>query len=163
LRSALRAYALDVDDPGEVLHKLDRKAHHFEYGTMATVSYAVVDRSRDQVSIALAGHLPPVLAVPAGDVVLAAPQVGPPIGFLSGEGRYHSAVLTLSPGALLCFYTDGLVERRDSTIDVGLRKLRDTVSTAPPETVCAKVMAAMVGAEAVRDDIAVLAMRRDAA
>jgi sigma-B regulation protein RsbU (phosphoserine phosphatase) len=163
LRSALRAYALDVDDPGEVLRKLDRKAHHFEYGTMATVSYAVVDPGHSQVSIALAGHLPPVVAMPDGAVAYAEPLVGPPIGFLRGDGRYQSAVLELPPGALFCFYTDGLVERRDSTIDVGMRKLRETVTAGSPEAVCARVMAVLVGTELVRDDIAVLAMRRDPA
>jgi serine phosphatase RsbU (regulator of sigma subunit) len=160
LRSALRAYALDVEDPGEVLRKLDRKAYHFEYGTMATVSYAVVDRSREQVSIALAGHLPPLVALD-NDADLAELRVGPPIGFQRGDGRYESTVLKLSPGELVCFYTDGLVERRDSTIDAGLAKLRETVNAATPEAVCARVMAVLVGTEIVRDDIAVLAMRRD--
>jgi serine phosphatase RsbU (regulator of sigma subunit) len=162
LRSALRAYALDVEDPGEVLRKLDRKAQHFEYGTMATVSYAVVERDREHVSIALAGHPPPMVAAPNGAVGLTEPLLGPPIGFLRG-GSYQSTVLDLRPGALLCFYTDGLVERRGSTIDAGLLTLRETVTAGPPEAVCAKVMAVLVGTEIVRDDIALLAMRRDPA
>jgi sigma-B regulation protein RsbU (phosphoserine phosphatase) len=163
LRSALRAYALDVEDPGEVLRKLDRKAQHFEYGTMATVSYAVVEPDREHVSIALAGHPPPMVAAPDRAVVLAEPRLGPPIGFLRDGGRYQSSVLELPPGALLCFYTDGLVERRGSTIDAGLRKLRETVTAASPEAVCARVMAVLVSTEIVQDDIAVLTMRRDPA
>jgi sigma-B regulation protein RsbU (phosphoserine phosphatase) len=95
--------------------------------------------------------------------VLTEPGLGPPIGFLRDGDRYQSSVLDLAPGALLCFYTDGLVERRDSTIDAGLRKLRDSVSAASPEAVCARVMAALVGSEIVQDDIAVLTMRRDPA
>jgi putative methionine-R-sulfoxide reductase with GAF domain len=162
LRSALRAYALDVEDPGEVLTKLDRKAQHFEYGTMATVSYAVVDPSLDRISVALAGHLPPMVATPDGAVVFAEPTVGPPIGFLHNR-CYRSTVLELPPGALFCFYTDGLVERRGSTIDDGLLKLRQTVSAANPEAVCARVMAVLVGTDMARDDIAVLMMRRDPA
>ncbi|HEX5401881.1 MAG TPA: GAF domain-containing SpoIIE family protein phosphatase [Pseudonocardiaceae bacterium] len=161
LRSALRAYALDVEEPSEVLRKLDRKAHHFEYGAMATVSYAVVDASRDQVTIALAGHLPPMIAQPDDGVVEPRLHVGPPIGFQ--HGSYRSGVIDLRPGALCCFFTDGLVERRDSTIDAGLGRLRDTLWSGAPDTVCSRVMAAMIGSEAARDDIAVLAMRRDPA
>lgn len=41
LRSVLRAYALDDDDPAEVLGKLDREATHFGIGAMATVAYGV--------------------------------------------------------------------------------------------------------------------------
>jgi phosphoserine phosphatase RsbU/P len=159
LRSALRAYALDTDDPAEVLRKLDRKATHFEYGTPATVSYAVVDADRDRVRIALAGHLPPMVARRRGETVLATASVGPPIGFAQG-GDYRSSELKLSPGGLLCFYTDGLVERRGSTIDDGLDRLRNTVTADPADVVCARVMAALIGNQAVDDDVAVLAMRR---
>jgi serine phosphatase RsbU (regulator of sigma subunit) len=162
LRSALRAYALDVEDPGEVLHKLNRKARHFEYGTMATVAYAVIDQHHEQVTMALAGHPPPVLAEPGGTGTLMERPVGPPIGFPSSDRLYPGSVLELRPGALLCFYTDGLVERRDSTIDVGLQRLCASVSAAEPETVCARVMSDLVGTQAARDDIAMLIVRRDA-
>jgi serine phosphatase RsbU (regulator of sigma subunit) len=45
LRSALRAYALDADDPAEVLTRLDRKIPHFEAGSLATIIYAMVIRA----------------------------------------------------------------------------------------------------------------------
>jgi serine phosphatase RsbU (regulator of sigma subunit) len=86
--------------------------------------------------------------------------VGPPIGFAEGRHR-PSTVLELRPGALLCFYTDGLVERRDSDIDHGLRRLCAAVTSVDPEAVCARVMATLVGTEPARDDIALLVVRRD--
>jgi serine phosphatase RsbU (regulator of sigma subunit) len=159
LRSALRAYALDVEDPAEVLRRLDRKAKHFEFGTMATVSYAVVDRGRDRVNIALAGHLPPMIAEPTGEVILADLPVGRPTGF-SDDSSYRATEVDLHPGAVICFYTDGLVERRNRTIDEGLDRLRNTITATTPEMVCARVMSVLVGNERARDDIAVLAMRR---
>ncbi|HEX5120808.1 MAG TPA: GAF domain-containing SpoIIE family protein phosphatase [Pseudonocardiaceae bacterium] len=160
LRSALRAYALDVADPAQVLRKLDRKANHFEYGTMATVCYAVIDASRELMTIALAGHVPPLVAAPGADAVFTQPPIGPPIGFSDGAGNYVNWVVTLPPGAAVCFFTDGLVERRGSPIDTGLDLLRTTVDAAAPEVVCARVMAALVGTHAASDDIAVLTMRR---
>jgi phosphoserine phosphatase RsbU/P len=160
LRSALRAYALDVDDPAQVLRKLDRKAHHFEYGTMATVCYAVVDASRDWMTLALAGHPPPAIVAPGTDAVFTQPPIGPPIGFAGGGGHYADSVVGLPQRAVVCFYTDGLVERRGSPIDDGLDLLLATVEPGAPEMVCARVMAALVGTRAASDDVAVVAMRR---
>jgi phosphoserine phosphatase RsbU/P len=56
MRSALRAYALEADDPAEVLDKLDRKMQHFEFGAMATVLYAVCDPELKWARIVSAGH-----------------------------------------------------------------------------------------------------------
>lgn len=159
LRSALRAYALDEPDPAHVLAKLDRKARHFEVGVMATVSYAVVSPDRAQVTVSLAGHLPPVRVEPGGAGELMTLPVAPPIGF-PHEGPYPSGKLDLPTGAVLCFFTDGLVERRDSTIDDGLARLCAAVTAEEPEAVCSRVMAELVGMEKARDDIALLAVRR---
>lgn len=159
LRSALRAYALDVDDPGTVLAKLDRKANHFEDGAMATVSYAVVSPGRGEVRLALAGHLPPVFVAPGAAAVLVDAAVGHPIGF-PGGANYPTTSLALPPDAVLCFYTDGLVERRDSLIDEGLARLCRAVTATAPESVCARVMFDLVGNRSARDDIAILVMRR---
>lgn len=159
LRSALRAYALDVDAPAEVLRKLDRKATHFEFGTMVTVSYAVVDPGREHVTMALAGHPPPVIAETGRDAGLIHPPVGLPIGVRHDSG-YQDFTMELRPGAVLCFYTDGLVERRGSAIDTGLERLCSVITASPAEAVCARVMASLIGTRAAEDDVAILAMRR---
>lgn len=159
LRSALRAYALDYPDPAEVLGKLDRKASHFEHDTMATVAYAIIDKATGRMSLAVAGHLPPVLAVPGAETRFADVHVGPPIGFdLGGTGR-RSTVVELPPGTLFVLYTDGLVERRDQDLDIGLERLRKVVVPTGPETACGQIMATMVGDQPATDDIAVVAIR----
>ncbi|OXM53170.1 PP2C family protein-serine/threonine phosphatase [Amycolatopsis alba] len=158
LRSALRAYALESDDPAEVLSKLDRKVQHFEPGTLATVVYGLVTASRDKVAISLAGHLPPVLAAPDRPSAFVDVPVDPPIG-VTGPRRRRT-VVDLPPGGSLVFYTDGLVERRDQLIDLGLQRLVDVVTPEQPGVVCARVMAALVGATPAQDDIALLAARR---
>ncbi len=66
----------------------------------------------------------------------------------------------VEPGALLCFYTDGLVERRKSPIDEGLARLCEAVIAEPPDAACASVMGALVGARSAPDDIALLIFRR---
>jgi sigma-B regulation protein RsbU (phosphoserine phosphatase) len=70
------------------------------------------------------------------------------------------ATIDLSPGTLVCFYTDGLIERRAQTIDQGLEQLCQAVTAQPLDAACAAVMAALVGSEPARDDIALLMVRR---
>jgi serine phosphatase RsbU (regulator of sigma subunit) len=159
IRSALRAYALESDDPAEVLSKLDRKVHHFEPGALATVVYGLMPASRDSVAISLAGHLPPVLAIRDRPSVFIDAPVDPPIGVTGPKRR--STKIDLPPGSVLALYTDGLVERRDHLIDVGLRRLADVVTAEPPGVVCARVMAALVGTTPAQDDIALLVARRE--
>ena len=160
MRSALRAYALQSADPAKVLDRLDRKMQHFEPGAMATVAYAVFDRSMDRAHIASAGHLAPFFAAPGQPAVLAEVAGGLMIGVDPGIRRRVTTV-KVPPGTLLCFYTDGLVERPEIPLDEGLAKLCQAVTAEPPESVCASVMAAMVGTESARDDIALLVFRRE--
>jgi serine phosphatase RsbU (regulator of sigma subunit) len=160
MRSALRAYALEARDPGEVLDRLDRKMQHFEPGALATVMYAVFDPALDRVHVASAGHLPPVIAATGQAGVLADIAGGLMIGVDAGARR-RTTTVKIAPGTVLCFYTDGLVERREFPIDEGLARLCHAVVAEPPDAVCASVMGAMVGADAAPDDIALLILRRE--
>jgi putative methionine-R-sulfoxide reductase with GAF domain len=159
MRSALRAYALDSDDPATVLARLDRKMQYFEPGALATVLYAVFDPGLGQMRICSAGHYPPVIAHPGRPAELADISPGLLIGAAPGAQR-QVATIEISPGTLVCFYTDGLIERRGHTIDHGLARLCRAVTAQPPDTACAMVMAALVGSEPVPDDIALLMFRR---
>jgi serine phosphatase RsbU (regulator of sigma subunit) len=60
----------------------------------------------------------------------------------------------------LCFYTDGLVERRKTPLDVGLQRLCDAVVARPVESVSASIMGRLVGDNPPDDDIALLVLRR---
>jgi serine phosphatase RsbU (regulator of sigma subunit) len=159
MRSALRSYALESGDPAEVLAKLDRKMQHFESGALATVLYAVFDRELDRVHFSSAGHLPPVAASPGQHGELADVTPDLMIGIDAGSER-HVTTVKLPLGGLLCFYTDGLVERPDLPIDDGLARLCQAVVAQPPDSACAAVMAAMIGNEPARDDVALLIVRR---
>lgn len=160
MRSALRAYALETTDPAEVLRKLDRKMQHFEPEATATVQYAVGDPAMARVRVSSAGHWPPVLAPPG---LPARPlDVQPDLLIGSGEDLdRHTTTVSLCPGDLLCFYTDGLIERRDRSIRDGIARLCDAVYAGPPEAVSAAVMAALIGREPAGDDVALLLVRRD--
>lgn len=159
MRSALRAYALETADPAEVLARLDRKMQYFEPDAMATVLYAVFEPGLDSMHVALAGHFPPVIARPGQPAELAEVRTGAPIGVAPGVQRPVTTV-PVPPGALLCFYTDGLIERPGEIIDDGLERLCQAVTAQSPEAACAAVMRALAGREPARDDIALLMIRR---
>jgi phosphoserine phosphatase RsbU/P len=162
MRSALRAYALDSDDPAEVLARLDAKMQHFEPGALATVSYALFDPSTDRMRICLAGHYPPVVARPGQPSALADIPPGLLIG-AAPDARRQQVDLAIGPATLLAFYTDGLVERRTEPIDDQLTRLCRAVTPGPPDAVCAAVMAELVGVERVADDIALVVFARQSA
>jgi serine phosphatase RsbU (regulator of sigma subunit) len=159
MRSALRAYALETPDPAEVLGRLDRKMQYFEPGALATVLCAVFDPGMEWVRISLAGHFPPVVAAPGQPAALADVPGDLMIGVALDTPRQATTV-AIPPGALLCFYTDGLIERRDRPLADGLAALCQVVASGPPEAACAAVMTALVGGEPSRDDIALLMLRR---
>jgi phosphoserine phosphatase RsbU/P len=161
MRSALRAYALETADPAEVLGRLDRKMQYFEPEALATVLYAVIEPELDQMHVCLAGHFPPVIARPGQPGELADVQTGALIGAAARAQRPVTTV-PVPPGALLCFYTDGLVERPGELIDEGLDRLCQAVTAQPPEMACAAVLGTLVGNEPARDDIALLMIRRHA-
>ena len=159
LRSALRAYAIDAATPAEALDKLNRKFMHFEPGQMATVLYLTISPDREIVTIASAGHPPPVGARPGEEAHFLACAPNPPIGVKTVQpcALTHAP---LPPGSTLVCFTDGLYERREEPIDGQLERLRAAVTAAHPETVCSNVMAAMIGSHRVEDDTALLALAR---
>jgi sigma-B regulation protein RsbU (phosphoserine phosphatase) len=169
LRSALRAYALDYEDPAEVLHRLDRKLCYFENEITATVVYAVSEPPFDHVTICRAGHPAPLIARP-GQPCAEEADVTP--GLLLGldpQLRRHSQCLPLASGDALAFYTDGLVERRtgpDPHHDADVERLnavrRAFVAGDNAETACTRIIAQGLGDDSVEDDVALVVVRRTA-
>jgi phosphoserine phosphatase RsbU/P len=170
MRSALRAYVLEAADPATALRMLDRKIQYFEPDAMATVLYGLYTPETGEFTASSAGHLPPVLAAPGRPAGLLPLRPDPPIG-TADDPRRRSATTFVPPGALLCCFTDGLVERRDRPIDHGTGKLAAILDEQvaartggmpgrTAEDACAAVMRALVGSTASRDDIAVLMLSR---
>ena len=160
LRSALRAYALETEDPADILARLDRKTQHFEPDMMATVICAIIEPSLHRLHLSVAGHPAPILAIPRQEVALADVKADLPIGVVLGPER-HTTTLDFPRGAVMCLYTDGLVERRGCPVDAGTELLRQSVVPGPAERVCTAIMRALVGNTATHDDIALLTVRRE--
>jgi phosphoserine phosphatase RsbU/P len=117
IRSALRAYALLDTSPAHVLDLVERKVEQFEIGTYVTVACAVSSPPYLTLTVALAGHPPPVVAIPGEDCTFPAIEPSYPIGGPNGPPR-RSTTIPLDGETVVVFYTDGLVERRGESIDV---------------------------------------------
>ena len=160
VRSTLRAYALaSPPEPAAILELVHSKLRHFEAGEMATAVIALVEPSLERMHVSLAGHPAPVLATPGRRGAYLDLPVDSPLGIGRWRPRRSTAV-DLPPGATVAFYTDGLIERRDTSIDDRIDLLCGIVTAAPAEDVCIDVMAGLVGAERPLDDIALLVLER---
>ncbi|MBO0713388.1 MAG: SpoIIE family protein phosphatase [Acidimicrobiales bacterium] len=160
VRSIVRAYAFLGHEPEEVLALTDSKLFHFEPGVITTVICAASAPPFDRVRLSTAGHPPPVLAVPGAPGRFEKLHADLPLGARPETARCSTTV-ELPPGGVLVFYTDGLIERRNESVDHRLELLRSSVTAEHPETVCQRVMSRLVGLATPTDDIAVVALRRE--
>jgi serine phosphatase RsbU (regulator of sigma subunit) len=164
LRNMLRgiASALDQRAPERVLGALDRALGETGTATLASAVLARIEEAPDRRHVlrwSNAGHLPPLLLAPDG----AARLLERPADLLLGVApervrRQHSVPLV--PGATVVLYTDGLVERRDASLDVGLDRLLAAapgLAGLPVDQLCDELLLRL--APDLTDDIALLAVR----
>ncbi|MDX2296185.1 MULTISPECIES: ATP-binding SpoIIE family protein phosphatase [Streptomyces] len=154
--------------PQEVLHHLDEQAQRLGENRMATCMYAVYDPVSHRITVANAGHPPPILLHLDGRAEVLRVPAGAPIGV--GGVDFESVELDAPAGATLLLYTDGLVESRLRDVWTGIEQLRERLAAAaqltgrdhapPLEALCDDVLD-MLGPGDRDDDIALLAARFD--
>ncbi|MFF3844899.1 SpoIIE family protein phosphatase [Streptomyces sp. NPDC002328] len=154
--------------PQEVLHHLDEQAQRLGTDRMATCLYAVYDPVSHRITIANAGHPPPVLLHLGGRAEVLRVPPGAPIGV--GGVDFEAVELDAPAGATLLLYTDGLVESRLRDVATGIEQLREKLAATaqltgpdhppPLEALCDEVLD-MLGPGDRDDDIALLAARFD--
>ena len=154
--------------PQEVLHHLDEQAQRLGTDRMATCLYAVYDPVAHRITVANAGHPPPVLLHLGGRAEVLRVPPGAPIGV--GGVDFEAVELDAPAGATLLLYTDGLVESRLRDVWTGIEQLRERLAATaqltgpdhppPLEALCDEVLD-MLGPGDRDDDIALLAARFD--
>jgi hypothetical protein len=165
VRAALRAYAVDGDPPGTVINRLDHLVDTFDLTQLVTVIYAVLDPVAADGSrlmrYANAGHLPPLILAPDGEVSTlaggASVVIGAPITIEHAQAEHR-----LEPGTTLLLFTDGLVEVPGRPLHETLAELAVAVAgdgdEIGVEAMCQRIVATAAG-RTLRDDIALLAVR----
>ena len=161
LRSAVRALAGTQLGPAGVLENLDAFAERAAEARGATVVYAELDLQSGQLALACAGHPPPVLAVPGRDPEMLWGGRSTPLGaFTIGEPR-DQMEMRLERGSRLLLYTDGLVERRDRSLDDGFARLAAAFEGAhevPVGELGAVLSGEMLAGVTNADDVCLLAL-----
>ena len=156
LRSVLDAELRDGASPVQALTRLSRLAVDVPGATGTTAAVALYDRRTGVMRYTCAGQLPPLLIGSQGICFLEEAR-SVPLGIMDVE--LTEAELTVNPGDLLLLYSDGLVERRDESIDVGLERLLEVAGSLAGESMaalCDELIAQMVG-EHTEDDVTLLA------
>ncbi|MEU3920318.1 SpoIIE family protein phosphatase [Streptomyces sp. NPDC029004] len=128
----------------------------------ATCLYAVYDPVSRHCALARAGHPPPAVVTPGGQVHLLDIPAGPPLGL--GGLPFEAAELQLAEGSLLALYTDGLIQGRKRDVDESLADLSGALA-APArslEDTCRAIEVALLHdrpTDDVADDVALLIAR----
>ena len=166
LRGLIRACAWEAPDPdpAAVLARVDRLVQGLGVASMATMVYARAVPPAEggapwRVHLASAGHPPPLLRTPDGEVQLLDGVTGLLIG-VDGSLPRRSTAIELPREAILLAYTDGLIERPGTDLDEGIAELVERLVAAPagagPRQLCD---AAVAGSLDGRDDVALIAVR----
>ncbi len=161
LRSAVRALAAVDSGPGRLLERLDRFVEGVPAADTATLAYAEVDLRDGSVRFACAGHPPPVLIDGAGRHSLLWDGRSAPLGAHFGVAGRSEASVTLPARSRLVLYTDGLVERRDRALDVGIDALAEELgrwAQRPLAGLADGVTDVVVGTGRTGDDVCLLAL-----
>ncbi len=171
LRNLVRGTAYDRDEaPAAVLARVDRALRGLQVDTLATVVLARIEQTESDRQEGLrrlrwtnAGHLPPVLLRAGGRVELLERPADLLLGFDPDSPRVDHEVV-LQPDDTVLLYTDGLVERRDSPLEHGIARLRQSlgaVGQLPLDRLCDELVQRLVPDDA-EDDIALVAVRAHA-
>lgn len=108
MRQAIRVTALQRLEPHEVLRIAD-EALQLEYpGQIASAIVAVVSPDHRTLSWSNAGH-PPAFLRSADRTVHFLEQISAPLGIVT-DGNFETRTVALPQDAVLCLYTDGLIE-----------------------------------------------------
>jgi serine phosphatase RsbU (regulator of sigma subunit)/integral membrane sensor domain MASE1 len=160
LRSAASALARATAGPAEVLTGLDRFAGDIDAATFSTVCCARFDSATGMLRYSVAGHPPPLLVSADGYSLL---EGGRSLPLSLMPKPRPEAATTVPPGALVAFYTDGLVERRTERIDAGIdrvgRVLRSVLAD-DRDPVIESIVAETLGERTADDDVALVLLRR---
>ena len=158
IRPALRAYVLDGHGPAEALERLDRLMKESATPNMATLFHLHYDPKSGSARYVRAGHPPALLRHANGEIQELRGPGTPPLGVLE-EVEYLEHEVAIPPGSLLLMYTDGLIERRDTSVREELDRLKAMMAEAPKSAAeCLDWLEQNIGPDAVPDDIAMIAM-----
>ncbi|MCQ9208707.1 MAG: SpoIIE family protein phosphatase [Omnitrophica bacterium] len=164
--SQFRNFATSTSSPAETLTKLNQHiSRDSKSGLFVTMAYVVYDPARRQISLASAGHLPPLLFRSSQLIEKIEVSEGIPIGLME-EAEFTQSQLNVAQGDMLLLYTDGVTEARDKkgqeiTEERVIQALKDKKGLSSHQAIQALkgTIRAFVGSALQHDDITIMALR----
>ena len=160
LRAGVALSALDGLGAAATLERLNRYLTSLDDAEMATVVVMVLDPATGELTLSSAGHPPPVVISTGSSVSLLTGGLGVPLRVVD-DARYEEITISLDPDDALLVYTDGLIERRDESIDAGLERLLLGARDGPHdlEALADHLLDRLLPPEGPSDDVALLLLR----
>jgi serine phosphatase RsbU (regulator of sigma subunit) len=164
-RYMVRAYALEVDSPAEVLARVNQALWQSveDPGLFVTAFYAVLDPTTHTLCYANAGHWPALLARERGTEIVGGSSLALCI---APDAAYNVGRVELEPGDTVLLYTDGLIEVGSEDPVIHFEAVQERLGRAdhePPELLMEGLFREAVQRSQgrLRDDVALLMLRRD--
>jgi anti-sigma regulatory factor (Ser/Thr protein kinase) len=165
MRNALRAHALQGGTALDILLRADEFHRHFGEGELVTLLVGLLTRDLRTFRYVSAGHPPPLVVGPAGAAFASDHHANPPLG-LPQPPTFIEEEVAMPPGTSVLLYTDGLIERRDESLDAGLERLRSAAERAligpALNDGITDLLKSVIEGPRPTDDVALMAMHRDA-
>lgn len=160
IRTGLRAYLVQGHKLTEVISMLNELLVSMGRRRGATLSILELDPRAEELEAVIAGHLPPLLIEAGGNARLLEQRHGLPVGVRTGHD-YEAFRYPFPTGSRLLLYTDGLIERREESIDVGFQRLIAAAQAAArlgEGPLADGVYRALLDETPLEDDVALLAI-----
>ncbi|MGW1157613.1 PP2C family protein-serine/threonine phosphatase [Streptomyces sp. NPDC002519] len=130
LRASLRAYAvMEGEDPVAVLSDLELLLRLTEPARSATALFAYCEPVLRRLTLAGAGHSPPLVIGPRRTEFVET-SLSAPLGMLACW-EAPSIELTAEPGETVLLYTDGLLHRTGDSLDRAFARLHAAAAGVP--------------------------------
>ena len=158
LHGLVATLALQGMQPGALLTRLSEVVDQLMDLELATLLVCDYDPASRELTVATAGHPPPLIVPLEGDPFYADLVASPPIGVATAQ--HEQTTLVLPAGCTVVLFSDGLVERRGESLTDGLERLRQAVRDVrlPPEAVADHVLQVTGVAAGSDDDVALVVL-----
>lgn len=163
VRTGVYAHATLGASPDQVLARTNRLLTDLAPDLFTSCLYAHLDLARGRVSLAGAGHPPPLLRLADGATAPVGLVPGPLLG-IDPDAVFPVTEFPIPPGSTLAFYTDGLVETPGVDLDDSIAELARLLGSADDRDLELLIDHLLRKGKAVgqrTDDIALLLLQPD--
>ncbi len=135
-KGLVQAYSAETDSPKEALSHINRQFHRASAANIfLSLQYAIFDPEKGTMLMANGGHNPPILYRGEAQTIEFVKSRGMAIGLEAGEvfdRVVEENTISIAPGDILVFYTDGIVEAMNEHHEVfGEQRLAELVQRHP--------------------------------